>query len=95
MVDVAGDGAAAVEMVSAGRHYDVILMDVQMPVMDGLEATRGIRALPGLARIPIIAMTANALADDAAACSAAGMDDFEPKPIDLNRLVRTIRRWLP
>ena len=95
VVDVAGDGAAAVEMVSAGRHYDVILMDVQMPVMDGLEATRGIRALPGLARIPIIAMTANALADDAAACSAAGMDDFEPKPIDLNRLVRTIRRWLP
>jgi len=94
-VDVAADGAAALEMVATGFDYDVILMDVQMPIMDGLEATRAIRHLPATTRIPIIAMTANAMSEDATECYAAGMDDFEPKPIDLNRLVQTILRWLP
>ncbi len=94
-VDVAADGAAALEMVAGGAGYDVILMDVQMPLMDGLEATRAIRRLPDVTRIPIIAMTANAMSEDANECYAAGMDDFESKPIDLNRLVQTILRWLP
>ena len=80
VVSCAGDGARAVEMALAER-YDLILMDVQMPVMDGLAATRAIRAQAGLAT-PIVAMTANAFGDDRAACLAAGMNDHTAKPVD-------------
>jgi PAS domain S-box-containing protein len=91
-VDVAEDGVAAVELARAGR-YDVILMDVQMPVMDGLAAARRIRALSRHAATPIVAITANAFAEDREACRAAGMDDHLAKPMDPEALVRTVRRW--
>ncbi|SON58222.1 Sensory/regulatory protein RpfC [Hartmannibacter diazotrophicus] len=89
-VTFARDGGEAVEAAAQGR-FDAILMDMQMPHMDGLEATRRIRALGGEAGcVPIIAMTANASAEDRQACLAAGMDDFTTKPIDQDALVRAL-----
>ena len=88
--------ASGTEAVAAVRAipYDMVLMDVQMPEMDGLEATRAIRRLPGTsARIPIIAMTANAMRGDDALCYAAGMDDYLAKPVDAERLLATVSRW--
>lgn len=87
------DGAQALAALAEGR-YDCVLMDVQMPVMDGREATRRIRADPRLRHLPVIALTANALDDNRAACLAAGMDDFIPKPVDAARLYRTVAAWL-
>ncbi|BAL94224.1 PAS/PAC sensor hybrid histidine kinase [Rubrivivax gelatinosus IL144] len=84
-VDVAENGLVAVEKVRS-THYDLVLMDMQMPEMDGLSATRAIRALPGAARLPIVAMTANAMQGDVQRCLNAGMDDHIAKPIDPNRL---------
>jgi two-component system sensor histidine kinase/response regulator len=91
--DVAGDGRRAVEMAAQGR-YDLILMDMQMPEMDGLEATRALRAMPGLDRTPIIAMTASAFGADRAACIAAGMNDHLGKPVHPALLYDTLLRWL-
>ncbi|QRM19348.1 response regulator [Dechloromonas sp. TW-R-39-2] len=81
VIDSAEDGEEAVRLASQ-QHYDVVLMDMQMPRMDGLEATRRIRQLPGGTALPIVAMTANAFAEDKARCLAAGMDYFTTKPID-------------
>ncbi|HEV7384154.1 MAG TPA: ATP-binding protein, partial [Phenylobacterium sp.] len=93
-IDTACDGAEAVEAVGRGR-YDVILMDMQMPVMDGLTATRRIRALAdrAQARTPIIAMTANVLPEQVARCREAGMDDHLGKPINLPLLLQALDRW--
>jgi PAS domain S-box-containing protein len=93
-IDTACDGAEAVEAVSRGG-YDVILMDMQMPVMDGLTATRRIRALADrqIATIPIIAMTANVLPEQVARCREAGMDDHLGKPINLTLLLQALARW--
>ncbi len=88
--EVAANGVEAVQAVHQ-RHFDVILMDMQMPEMDGLEATRRIRQLGALGRaVPIIAMTANAMQEDRRRCLEAGMNDFVAKPIDSSELLRKI-----
>ena len=92
-VDLAADGAIALQKVRQQR-YDVVLMDMQMPVMDGLSATRAIRQLPGMQALPIIAMTANAMAQDRERCLEAGMNDHIAKPIDVQELVDKLRRWV-
>ncbi len=102
-VELAENGAEAVAMVqrdyeSGKAPYDLVLMDVQMPIMDGYQATGEIRkmeatALKPLARLPIIAMTANAMSTDREQCLAAGMDDYLSKPIDSGQLMTIIRRW--
>ncbi len=91
--DSAEDGVEAVALASKNA-YDLIPMDMQMPNMDGLDATRQIRLLPGYADIPVIAMTANAFAEDKASCFDAGMNDFTTKPIDPQALFRILLQWL-
>jgi CheY-like chemotaxis protein len=92
-VDVVEDGLAALERV-AERNYDLVLMDVQMPGMDGLEATRRIRALPERSALPIIALTANAFAEDHQACLDAGMSDYLAKPVSPEKLFAMVLQWL-
>ncbi len=92
-IDVVHDGAAAVESLR-DKDYDVVLMDVQMPGVDGLEATRRIRQLPaGRSRVPVIAITAQALAGDEQRCMDAGMNDYITKPIDRARLLSKLVQW--
>ena len=93
IVDTAEDGCQALRMVEES-DYALILMDVQMPTMDGLEATRRIRALPGGRDIPIVAMTANAFIEDKGHCLEAGMDDFLVKPFDPELLFSILLRWM-
>jgi CheY-like chemotaxis protein len=98
-VTVAEDGAKAVAAITQ-QHFDIVLMDCQMPVMDGFEATRAIRALeaaPGWkrARVPIIAITANALKGDDIRCFDAGMDDYLPKPLKPDEIKKKLAQWRP
>ena len=92
-VDVAVNGAEALEKVAA-TAYDGILMDCQMPVMDGFEATRRIRLDPRFTGLPILAMTANAMASDKEKCVDSGMNDHIAKPIDVAQLFLTLARWI-
>ena len=97
MVDQAADGKEAVEMfaASAPGTYDAVLMDVMMPELDGLSATRAIRGMDRPdARLPIIAMTANLFDEDVEACLAAGMDAHIPKPLEAGQMIKTIAEWL-
>ncbi|HUR41614.1 MAG TPA: transporter substrate-binding domain-containing protein [Verrucomicrobiae bacterium] len=93
-VDVANNGLEAVRAVR-GKVYDAVLMDVQMPVMDGLQATEAIRAIDTLKGLPIIAMTASVLRGDRERCLKAGMNDYVSKPINVEKLLSTLARWLP
>lgn len=93
LVDIAEDGKQAVSL-AAQNSYALILMDMQMPEMDGLEATPLIRQLPGYASVPIIALTANAFAEDQVLCMDAGMDDFLTKPLDPDVFYETLLKWL-
>ena len=94
--DIAGDGLIAIEKITAAPpgYYALVLMDMQMPRMDGLEATARLRATIPAAALPIIAMTANAFSEDQARCLAAGMNDFIAKPVDTEQLFSTLLRWL-
>ena len=93
-VVAAGDGAEAI-MQHQSAQPDLILMDCEMPGIDGLEATRRIRADARFRRVPIVALTAHALPEDRQACLDAGMDDYLSKPVDRLRLYRMLRQWLP
>jgi two-component system sensor histidine kinase/response regulator len=94
VVGIAENGQVALDMVRSAS-WDLVLMDMQMPVMDGLTATEELRKLPGLARLPIVAMTANAMQRDRERCLAAGMNDFLSKPIDPEELMSALLKWVP
>jgi CheY-like chemotaxis protein len=93
-VDIANNGREAIDMLKARADYNLVLMDVQMPEMDGIEATRLIRADPQFSAIPIIAMTAHAMAEERQRCSEAGMVDHISKPIEPHVMFQTLLRWL-
>ena len=94
-VDIADNGRIALAMLqAAAQPYDLILMDMQMPEMDGLTATRAIRAEPRWNAVPIVAMTANAMVEDRQQCMQAGMVDFVTKPIDPDTLFRVLQQWI-
>jgi CheY-like chemotaxis protein len=94
-VTIADNGREAVEMLEDKNEYEAVLMDMQMPEMDGYEATRTIRQNPEFADLPIIAMTANVMAGDREKCLEAGMNDHVAKPIEPDKLFKTLVKWIP
>lgn len=95
-VELADNGQEALSILRARPHdFHLVLMDLQMPVMDGYNATRALRALPEFNRLPIIAMTAHAMSGEREACVAAGMNDHVAKPIEVAKLFQVLKRWAP
>ncbi|MEA3463071.1 MAG: response regulator, partial [Bacteroidota bacterium] len=94
-IDVASNGKQALEMFGS-KQYDMILMDIMMPIMDGIMATQKIREIESTTNghVPIVAVTANALAGDRENCLAAGVDDYIAKPFTTEMLVRKMKNWL-
>ncbi|MEZ4240472.1 MAG: response regulator [Myxococcota bacterium] len=95
VVEIARNGQEAVERMQQEPKVDLVLMDVMMPVMDGLEATRRIREMPSCKKVPIITLTAKAMKDDQEECLAAGANDYASKPLDVDKLLSLIRVWMP
>lgn len=93
VVDNAEDGAVGLDLATR-NCYDLILMDIQMPNMDGLESTRRIRSFPHCSKVPILAVTANTMDEDRKRCFEAGMNDFLPKPYLPSQLLGLVRKWL-
>ena len=97
-VEHVSDGTEAVDRMSESSdgYYDMIFMDIQMPKMNGYDATRAIRSMERnyCKKIPIIAMTANAFAEDVQAAKTVGMNEHIAKPLDMDRLAKTLNRWL-
>ena len=94
-VEIARNGKEALRHLADNPGVDLVLMDIMMPEMDGLAATREIRRSPELARLPIIALTAKAMADDRESCLAAGANDYIAKPLDVDKLLSLARVWMP
>ncbi|WP_345252479.1 response regulator, partial [Pigmentiphaga soli] len=95
LVEIGRNGIEALDKLNAVPDIDLVLMDVMMPEMDGLEATRRIRQDPRFRKLPVIAITAKAMKDDQEQCLKAGANDYLPKPIDLDRLYSLLRVWMP
>jgi signal transduction histidine kinase/CheY-like chemotaxis protein len=94
VVEIARNGREAIDQLAARPEVDLVLMDIMMPEMDGLEATRRLRRDPRFARLPIIALTAKAMTDDRERCLAAGANDYIAKPLDVDRLLSLVRVWI-
>jgi CheY-like chemotaxis protein len=94
-VVMAQDGQKALDTIDADDGIELVLMDIMMPVMDGYDTMRAIRARPAVAQVPIIALTAKAMRGDREKCLEAGANDYLSKPIDVDRLLSMIRVWLP
>jgi CheY-like chemotaxis protein len=94
-VTAAESGAEAVATLANGSEFDVVLMDIMMPVMDGYDTIRAIRKLSGCEVLPILAVTGKAATGERERCVAAGADDYIPKPVDTAELLATLTPWLP
>ncbi len=94
-VEIGRNGFEAISKLDEISDIDLVLMDIMMPGMDGLEATRRIRQDPRFQKLPIIAVTAKAMKDDQEQCLKAGTNDYLAKPIDLDRLFSLLRVWMP
>jgi CheY-like chemotaxis protein len=94
-VVMAQDGQKALDVLDKDPELELVLMDIMMPVMDGYDTMRAIRAKPAVANVPIIALTAKAMRGDREKCLEAGANDYLSKPIDVDRLLSMIRVWLP
>jgi two-component system, chemotaxis family, sensor kinase CheA len=93
-IDTANDGQQALDMINTGTHYDIVLMDMMMPVMSGYESTRRIRQQPEFDNLPVIAFTAKAMVEDRQKCMDAGANDYITKPVDAENLISLIKTWL-
>jgi CheY-like chemotaxis protein len=91
---MAANGKAAIETLEKNEDTKLILMDVMMPVMDGYEATENIRKIDKFKTLPIIAITAKTMQGDKEKCLASGSSDFIPKPIDIDKLLEVLQKWL-